>query len=253
MLNIDHVSHFVDREQTPAELEAATAEMRGRHIHDFGHNCATEAEFHARLDSEENARREVERKEGRRLEAAVRQLPNDLRRMLPRMREQIRRRWEQDNGRAAHARTIASPRQASPRAIESRAPRRREHRSSGTSCGPPDDDDPSSDDDDESSIGGATGQSVSRPRSSISSPAPITISDVTCLAVLGMEPRFFRRFVVEHSVPHVKLHRRTIAKVADILSAFDRLAGIAPATSAESGWSAESVVAAACGGLRGGR
>ncbi len=36
--------------------------MRKRHINDFGYNCATEAEFHARLDAEETARREVEAK-----------------------------------------------------------------------------------------------------------------------------------------------------------------------------------------------
>jgi hypothetical protein len=57
--------------------------------------------------------------------------------------------------------------------------------------------------------------------------------------------------VVEHSVPHVKLHRRTIAKVVDVLAAFDRLAGIEAAPTAES-WNAEDVIRLACGN-RGGR
>jgi hypothetical protein len=65
-----------------------------------------------------------------------------------------------------------------------------------------------------------------------------------------MEPRFFRRFVIEQDIPHVKVHRRTIAKVADVLAAFDRLAGISSAPSAESEWSAEDTILRAIGGAR---
>jgi hypothetical protein len=140
--------------------------------------------------------------------------------------------------------------------LEARSPRRREHRSAAPKTGPPDDDGPASDDDEESSIGGALGQQVGRDRPrlvGIPAPSAITVSDRTSLAVCGMEPLFFRRFVVEHGVPNVKIHRRTIAKVVDVLAAFDRLAGIEAPTTAVSAWSAESVIVAACGGSRGAR
>jgi hypothetical protein len=65
--------------------------------------------------------------------------------------------------------------------------------------------------------------------------------------VLGMPPRFFRLFVDEQDIPHVKVHRRTIVKVADVLAAFDRLAGVTSESSTAQEWSAEDTIRRAIG------
>jgi hypothetical protein len=133
-----------------------------------------------------------------------------------------------------------------PRRTEPRTPRRRERRARRSGTSPPSDDDPYP------LI--ALGQQAGRDRPrlvGIKAPSAITVSDATCLAVLGMEPRFFRQFVRENLIPHIKVHRRTIAKVADVIAVFDRLAGIEAAPTAES-WNAEDVIRLACGN-RGGR
>ncbi len=134
--------------------------------------------------------------------------------------------------------------------VDSRASRAQKRHSdaSRTKAGArPAGDDPASADDDESLLGGARGQSVARNHRAISTIASTLVSDLTLFEAVSMEPRFFRRFVVEQDIPHVKVHRRTIAKLADVLAAFDRLAGISPAPSAESEWSAEDTIALACG------
>jgi hypothetical protein len=48
---------------------------------------------------------------------------------------------------------------------------------------------------------------------------PLTITDRTAPHVLGLEPRAFREFLVERSVPHVRLGRRVVARVDDVLEA----------------------------------
>ena len=54
---------------------------------------------------------------------------------------------------------------------------------------------------------------------------PVTVTDRTCAAVLGLEPRVYRELVVRERIPHARLGRRIVARIEDVLVAVDRLAG----------------------------
>jgi hypothetical protein len=61
--------------------------------------------------------------------------------------------------------------------------------------------------------------------------APITVTDLTCAVVLGLEPRVFRELVVDARIPHARIGRgkdrsghRVIVRVEDMLAAIDRIA-----------------------------
>jgi len=60
---------------------------------------------------------------------------------------------------------------------------------------------------------------------------PLAISDLTALAALGLTPRQFRRWLIDASVPHRKLGRRTIVLVDHVRAALGATAAPAPALS----------------------
>lgn len=49
--------------------------------------------------------------------------------------------------------------------------------------------------------------------------APVTVTDRTCAAVLGLEPRVFRAWLMAANVPHAHIGRRVVARVDDVLAA----------------------------------
>lgn len=51
--------------------------------------------------------------------------------------------------------------------------------------------------------------------------APAAVSDRTAPLVLGLEPRAFRELVVRLHIRHVRIGRRVLATVADVLAALD--------------------------------
>ncbi len=53
--------------------------------------------------------------------------------------------------------------------------------------------------------------------------APVTITDRTAPLVLGLEPRAYRELVTRFRVPHARIGRRIVARVEDVLAAFDRI------------------------------
>jgi hypothetical protein len=55
--------------------------------------------------------------------------------------------------------------------------------------------------------------------------APVTVSDLTAPAVLGLEPRSYRELLMREAVPHARLGHRVVARVEDVLEALDRIAG----------------------------
>lgn len=63
--------------------------------------------------------------------------------------------------------------------------------------------------------------------------APVTVTDRSAPAVLGLEPRVFRELVIKLGVRHSLIGRRMIANVADVLAALDREAvtGVSPMAS----------------------
>jgi hypothetical protein len=79
--------------------------------------------------------------------------------------------------------------------------------------------------------------------------APITVSDATALAVVGLSPRQFRRFVTEQSIPFVRVGRCTVVRVDRLLEVFDRLSGASPRP-ATTAWDEEAVIAAAVRGSK---
>jgi hypothetical protein len=54
--------------------------------------------------------------------------------------------------------------------------------------------------------------------------APATVTDRTAPLVLGLEPRAYRELVSRLHVPHARIGRRVVARVDDVLAAFDRIA-----------------------------
>jgi hypothetical protein len=50
---------------------------------------------------------------------------------------------------------------------------------------------------------------------------PVTVTDRTAPAVLGLEPRTFRELVARLGVPHVTLGRRIVVPVAAMLEALE--------------------------------
>lgn len=54
--------------------------------------------------------------------------------------------------------------------------------------------------------------------------APVAVTDRTCAAVLGLEPRVFRELVARLRIRHATIGRRVIASVADVLAALERAA-----------------------------
>ena len=64
-----------------------------------------------------------------------------------------------------------------------------------------------------------------RPRQTASlSVAPVTVTDLSSPAVLGLEGRTFRELLVKKKIPHTRLGQRIIARVDDVLAVLDRLA-----------------------------
>lgn len=52
--------------------------------------------------------------------------------------------------------------------------------------------------------------------------APIAVSQDTCLAALGIEPRRYLALLHERAIPHVKLGKLRIARVEHMLAALER-------------------------------
>lgn len=48
---------------------------------------------------------------------------------------------------------------------------------------------------------------------------PVTVTDRTCAAVLGLDPRVFRDWLASANVPHARIGRRVVACVDDVLAA----------------------------------
>jgi hypothetical protein len=68
-----------------------------------------------------------------------------------------------------------------------------------------------------------------RPRATAALPVqPLTVSDRTAPALVGLEPRAFRELLEREHVPHAKIGRRVVARVACVLEAVDRLSLGAP-------------------------
>lgn len=76
---------------------------------------------------------------------------------------------------------------------------------------------------------------------------PVTVTDRTCAAVVGLEPRAFREAVARLKIPHAMLGRRMVVRVADFLAALDRVAAASadklPAPRVETLETAEGVLA----------
>ena len=53
---------------------------------------------------------------------------------------------------------------------------------------------------------------------------PATVSDRTCAAILGLEPRVFRDLLVREGIQHAKIGRRVVARLEHVLAEIDRLA-----------------------------
>ena len=60
--------------------------------------------------------------------------------------------------------------------------------------------------------------------------APVCVSQDTSLHVLGIASRPFREAVIRHAIPHVRLGRLVLVRVADWLAAMDRMAATTNAT-----------------------
>jgi len=54
-------------------------------------------------------------------------------------------------------------------------------------------------------------------------PAPLTVTDRTAAALLGLEPRVFRELLASQRIPHARHGRRVIARVDLVLAAIDRM------------------------------
>lgn len=52
--------------------------------------------------------------------------------------------------------------------------------------------------------------------------APVAITDLTAPAILGIEARPFREWLVAANVPHTRRGKRVIALVADVVAALER-------------------------------
>ncbi len=59
---------------------------------------------------------------------------------------------------------------------------------------------------------------------------PLTVADTTesCEALTGLPPHLWRRALVELSVPHARVGRRTLCLAADWLAAVQRRSGVEP-------------------------
>lgn len=55
--------------------------------------------------------------------------------------------------------------------------------------------------------------------------APVTVSQRTCLAILGIESRPFREAVHKYGIRHTKLGNLLVVRVADFLDALERIGG----------------------------
>jgi hypothetical protein len=87
---------------------------------------------------------------------------------------------------------------------------------------------------------------VTAPRATV---APITVSDATALAVVGLTPRQFRAFVREQGIPRVRVGRRTLVRVDRLLEAIDRLSGATPRPCAAA-WDEQATIEAAARGAK---
>ena len=107
------------------------------------------------------------------------------------------------HARRASQHFVARLRVKSPQTGSSRAPRRaRAARPRPTTCGDADDGPP--------------------PRPG---PSPVTITDQTCAAATGLEPRTWKRRLVDWGVPHGRVGRRTLCLASDWASAVARVIG----------------------------
>ena len=75
---------------------------------------------------------------------------------------------------------------------------------------------------------------------------PVTFTDATAPAIVGLSARQLRLFVVRHAVPHCRSGRRMIIRVDRFLEAVDRLSGAEPRDS----WSEDAVVRMAAARVR---
>lgn len=64
--------------------------------------------------------------------------------------------------------------------------------------------------------------------------APITVTDRTCAAVLGIEPRAFREWLAEENIEHRRIGRRVIARVDVVLAALEAMPAQSSDTASES-------------------
>jgi hypothetical protein len=53
---------------------------------------------------------------------------------------------------------------------------------------------------------------------------PVTVTDRTAPAVLGLEPRVFRELVARERIPHAVIGRRIVVAAQDVLDALGRIA-----------------------------
>lgn len=74
---------------------------------------------------------------------------------------------------------------------------------------------------------------VSRRATAELSVTPVTVTDRTAPAVLGLEPRVYREYVIRHGVRHTMIGRRMVCRVSDVLDALDRAAVDGATTAAE--------------------
>jgi hypothetical protein len=72
---------------------------------------------------------------------------------------------------------------------------------------------------------GAAVRRALRPKATASlAVVPLTVSDLTAAAMVGLAPRPFREFLRAERVRHARVGRRVVARVEDVLGALDRVA-----------------------------
>jgi hypothetical protein len=64
-----------------------------------------------------------------------------------------------------------------------------------------------------------------RPKLTAETPiVPATVSDLSCAAVLGLEPRQYKELVIREGVRHARIGHRVVVRLDVILAVLDRLA-----------------------------
>jgi hypothetical protein len=70
-------------------------------------------------------------------------------------------------------------------------------------------------------------RSLRTPATSSLAIAPATVTDRTCAAVTGLEPRAFCELVSREKIPHARIGRRVVVRLDDFLAAVARLSSVA--------------------------